>query len=219
MANELANAQDLVAIEDVRDKTLVLKNGGLRQVLMVGGVNFSLKSEAEQGVITVAYQNFLNGLNFPIQIIVHSRKLNIEKYLATLEGRKDKEPSGLLQDQIGEYKALINGFVADNAIMAKTFFVVVPFAPMVLPGKETVLGFLPFLKRKRGDEDKAEKAKEAQREEGIAQLKQRVTQVVEGLATVGLDAVVLEDQQLVELFYNFYNPETIEREKAGRPEV
>src|SRR4051812_28542163 len=104
MSPTFANAQDLVALKEIRDNTLVLKSGELRQILMVGGINFSLKSESEQNVITEGYQNFLNGLNFPIQIIIHSRKINVEKYLESLTERRGQEPSALLQDQIAEYQ-------------------------------------------------------------------------------------------------------------------
>ena len=216
MAKNLANAQALVEIEDVRQNTLILKDGGLRQVLIAGGINFSLKSEEEQNIITQTYQNFLNSLDFQIQIIVHSRKINIEKYLGTLEERRSQEPSSLLQDQIAEYEEFIRGFVRENAIMTKSFFIVIPWSPIVLPGKETFFSSLPFLRRKK-EEKEAVKEKEEGFEENLAQLSQRVNQVVEGLATVGLEAIVLDDEQLIELLYNFYNPEATEKEKISLP--
>jgi len=216
MAKNLANAQALVEIEDVRQNTLILKDGGLRQVLIAGGINFSLKSEEEQNIITQTYQNFLNSLDFQIQIIVHSRKINIEKYLGTLEERRSQEPSSLLQDQIAEYEEFIRGFVRENAIMTKSFFIVIPWSPIVLPGKETFFSSLPFLRRKK-EEKEAVKEKEEGFEENLAQLNQRVNQVVEGLATVGLEAIVLDDEQLIELLYNFYNPEATEKEKISLP--
>lgn len=213
---QAANTQDLVEVENIKNKTVILKDGSLRQIIMVGGINFNLKSEEEQNLITQMYQNFLNSLNFQIQIIVHSRKVNIESYLKNLEERKAQEKSALLQDQISEYQEFIRRFVSDNAIMSKTFFVVVPFYPLTasLPVKSAA-SFLPFLGKKtqtkEENEDKETKEKEFQ--ENLLQLTQRVNQVLDGLEQIGLDAVLLDDEQLLELFYNFYNPETVEKEK------
>jgi len=121
MPGNFASAQDLVSVDEIREDVVLLKDGSLRQVVMVGGVNFSLKSEGEQNLIIGGYQNFLNSLNFPIQIIIHSRKINIENYLKQLEERKQVESSGLLQDQIEEYREFVRQFVSEHAIMVKTF--------------------------------------------------------------------------------------------------
>ena len=77
---DFGNSLDLVNIKEIRDDTVILKDGGMRQIIMVGGVNFALKSETEQNIMTQAYQTFLNGIDFPLQIVVHSRKVNIDKY-------------------------------------------------------------------------------------------------------------------------------------------
>lgn len=215
MPNNFANAQNLVAIREIRDGVLVLTSGELRQVLIVGGINFSLKSDAEQNLITGAYQNFLNSLNFSLQILIHSRKINIDRYLSTLDERRDQEKSGLLQDQIAEYQSFIREFVHDNAIMRKVFLVVVPFTPVSLPSRESVLGFLPFLKKNAAPDPKVKEAEDTSFRESAAQLSQRVSQVTDGLRAIGLEVEPLNDEQLVELFYNFYNPESVEKEKAA----
>lgn len=219
MAQQFGNTQDLVPIEEIKNGTLILKDGSLRQIVMVGGINFSLKSDSEQEMITQAYQNFLNGLDFSIQIVVHSRKINIENYLKNLDARIGAEPSEVLRNQIAEYKEFIGGFVRDNPIMAKTFLVVVPFYPVGLPSKGTFKKFIPFIGKK---ETKAEKEKALQRAQGdfeknAEQLRQRVNQIVEGLQRIDLDAKPLDDEELVELFYNFYNPSTAEKESVALP--
>lgn len=207
-----ANSQDLVVVKEVRDNTVMLAGGGLCQIVMVGGVNFPLKSEMEQNAITLAYQDFLNGLDFPVQIVVHSRKINIQKYLDHLEERQEKESSALLQSQISEYREFIKSFVEKNAIMRKIFLLVVPYYAASLPSKETLSGFLPFLKKKKPAEEKVNPEEEAEFKKNLAQLEQRTAQVIEGLRTIGLETSVLNDEQLLELFYNFYNPETVEKE-------
>src|SRR5579872_6100404 len=127
---ESGNSLDLVDIAEVRDNVVIMKDGSLRQIVMVGGVNFSLKSEMEQNIITQGYQTFLNGIDFPLQVVIHSRKVNIDTYIQTLAVRKESEESPLLKSQIDEYVEFIKGFVQKNAIMEKTFLAVVPFYPL-----------------------------------------------------------------------------------------
>lgn len=218
LKGDLGNTRDLVAIEEIKDGVLVLKNGNLRQVIMVGGVNFALKSEMEQNIITASYQNFLNSLDFPVQIIIHSRKVNVEKYLEGLTEYETRETSPILQNQIEEYKEFIRGFVQKNAIMEKIFLLVVPFSPISIPGKESVSKALPFFgKKDKEAEARAREEAELNFNENSQQLKQRVTLALDGLFAVGLEAAVLNTEQLIELFYNFYNPETVERKNIVLP--
>jgi type IV secretory pathway VirB4 component len=228
LSGDFGKVQDLVEIKDIRQGTVVMKHGGLRQVLMVGGVNFSLKSEQEQNIIVQAYQDFLNSITFPLQVIIHSRKINIERYVARLDELRDKETSALLQDQIAEYQEFVRGFIKDNPIMVKAFFVVVPYVPVVVPGVSpsaggSLLDALPFFgKKSGGDAAKKKEGAAAERakadqgafEEALVQIKQRVAQIQQGLFAIGLESVVLNDEQLVELFYNFYNPETVEKQEV-----
>lgn len=230
----VGNTQDLVEVREIRDNTLILKDGTMRQVIMVSGINFALKSEVEQNLITAAYQNFLNSIDFPLQIIIHSRKINIERYLQKLEAFEKNEPSPLLQNQNAEYREFIRGFVEKNAIMEKTFFVVVPWTPSVITSaQKTISGifqFLPFFKKKNAAEQKSaaqqnisasneqkseengqENSKEDELKNELEQLNKRTEEVLEGLSAIGLDATILDNEQLTELLYNFYNPETVER--------
>src|SRR5271170_3114946 len=151
---EFGNSLDLVDIDEIRGNVIVMKDTSLKQIVMVGGVNFALKSELEQNIITQGYQNFLNGIDFPLQIVVHSRKVNIDSYIQGLVARKDYEESPLLKSQIDEYAEFIKGFVQKNAIMEKNFLVVVPFYPASSMGvggvnKKSVMGFLPFFGKKK----------------------------------------------------------------------
>ncbi len=217
---QLANTQDLVEVEEIKENTVFLKGGGLRQVVMVSGLNTALMAEQEMEALSAGYINFLNGLDFQIQIIVHSRKVNIERYLSSLESRIKDEPSALLQSQIKEYQEFIGGFVRENSIMEKSFLVIVPFSPIMISGKDAISGiskFLPFLNKGNKNEKKAED--DASLKENLEQLEQRSTQVVEGLSVMGLEAIRLENQALIELFYNFYNPETTEREVENISEI
>lgn len=222
MLGNLANSQNLVTVKDVRRDTLILKNGSICQVIMVGGVNFSLKSEDEQNLLTTAYQNFLNSIDFSLQILIHSRKININHYLDDLGHRLDEEQSPLLQSQIAGYREFIRQFVSENAIMEKMFLVVVPWHPTIAV-KSPVSGFkLPFFGKKADapTEEKAKQESEEQKEEkmlddNLPQLGQRVNQVMHGLTQLGLETALLKNEELVELFFNLYNPESVERETSG----
>ena len=211
MPKEAQPTQKFVEIEDIRNGAVILKNGSLRTVLMVSGINFELKSEEEQNIIAYSYQNFLNTLDFSVQIVIHSRKLNIENYLNKLAERQTTETNELLKNQISEYIEFIRSFVELNAVMAKTFFVVVPYDPIVIPsGGKKILEFFKF-----GSKTKIS-ALEESLEQKITQLNQRTEQVINSLTQVGLRVVALEDKELIELFYNLYNPETVERKELWK---
>lgn len=199
--------QQFVEIEEIKDGTIILKNGSLRRVLIVSGINFELKSEEEQNIIIYAFQEFLNALDFSVQLVIHSRRLNIEGYLNKLRKRKNQEENELLKNQIAEYIEFINSFIQSNPVMTKTFFAVVPYDPIVVPsGGKKIFDFLKFgpLKNKTALSEKTF-------EEKLTQLNQRTDQVIEGLSRIGLRVVALEDEELIELFYNLYNPESREK--------
>lgn len=220
--SDLGNSLDLVDIERFEGNVVVTKNGSLKQIVMVGGVNFGLKSELEKNIITQGYQNFLNSIDFPLQVVIHSRKVNVSKYIAGLLERRELEQSPLLRSQIDEYAEFVKGFVEKNAIMEKTFLVVVPFYPKaIVSGKKAASSIFPFFGKKNKDaKDSAPEVSAsdaAAMKEDIAQLNQRTGQVMSGLAGIGLEVTVLESDALIELFYNFYNPQTVERENIDIP--
>lgn len=214
------NSQDLVGVNEIKSSTIIMKDGSLRQVLLVGGLNFQLKSEEEQNSISAAYQNFLNSIDFGIQVVVHSRKVNIDRYIKNLDARVKEETSPLLQNQISEYREFVRQFVQDHDIMSKSFFVVVPFYPGTTASSTSgITSSIPFLSKKPSEEQK--KVSEAEKEEefkkNLEQIGQRTDQVIQGLSTVGLEVLVANDEQIVELMYNFYNPESTEKEDIVLP--
>ena len=209
MEKESVSTQQFVDVEDIKDGVIVLKSGGLRRVIMVSGTNFELKSDEEQNIIIGSYQNFLNTLDFSVQIIIHSRRLNIEGYLKTLSDRQNEESNELLKNQIAEYIEFIRSFVSQNEIMTKTFFVVVPYDGVDISqaAKKGILSKIPFFAKKEQDKTN----QEIDFSERLTQLNQRTEQVVIGLEQIGLRAVSLNDEELIELFYNLYNPQAIEK--------
>ncbi|MBI3638661.1 hypothetical protein HY227_02895 [Candidatus Wolfebacteria bacterium] len=211
MQKEAGTTQKFVDIENIENGVVFLKSGGMRRVLMVSGINFDLKSEEEQGVIIFAYQSFLNTLDFPLQMVVHSRKINIESYLDKLTDRQEKESNEFLKNQVSEYVEFIKSFVSMNAVMTKNFFVVVPYDPAnIAASGKNFLNILGFGKKKSPEQTAEEKETLEQK---FSQLDQRTDQIINGLNQIGLRAVALNDEELTELFYNLYNPETTEKKK------
>jgi hypothetical protein len=184
-------AQDFVPIKEIRDGVVILKTGQLRMAVIVSSVNLALKSEEEQNAILLQFQNFLNGLDFHVQLFVQSRQLDIRPYLRTLEERLNAQTNELLQIQTREYIEFIKKFSSTTDIMTKSFFVIVPFDPA------------PNLKRRRGTatEDAASEFANYR-----AQLEQRVAVVAQGFTRFGLRVVSLGTEELVELYFKIFNP-------------
>ncbi|MEK7553551.1 MAG: hypothetical protein AAB504_02625, partial [Patescibacteria group bacterium] len=206
MKEQSVATQQFVDIAEIKNGTVILKNGGLRRVLMVSGINFDLKSEEEQNIILYAFQNFLNTLDFSMQFVIHSRKMNIDAYIENLKKRGEQEENELLKNQISEYMEFIKSFVEQNAVMAKTFFAVVPYDPIQISGAASdLLSGLKFWEKKK-DKNKKDEGEEQK----LIQLNQRTEQVISGLNQIGLRAVALNNEELIELFYNYYNPAKVE---------
>jgi type IV secretory pathway VirB4 component len=205
MAEPTLPTQKLVEIKEIKNGVVFLKTGGLRQILIVSGINFDLKSEAEQILILNTFQNFLNTLDFSTQFFIHSRKVNIKPYLEKMRERQEKEKNELLKIQIEEYSNFIRDFVEQNAIISKTFFVVVPYESSGIVSQTK--GFLGLF----GGKPKTDEKKENRLEESLEQLSHRVNQVIDGLEQIGLRTAILNDEELIELFYNLYNPQLIEK--------
>ena len=194
--------QDFIPIQEIRNNVVVLKSGELRLVLLCSSINFDLKSEDEQTAIIMQYQNFLNSLDFSIQLYSQSRKLDIRPYLVRLEEREREQTNELLKVQTHEYAQFIKTFTELNNVMAKSFFVVVPYAPATGPSKP---GFFSGLFTKKTDSARAEENLtlfEANR----VQLEQRKDVVASGLSRIGVRTVQLETEALVELYYKIFNP-------------
>src|SRR3990167_5325417 len=136
--------QEFVPIKEVRDGIVILKDGGMRAILLCSSLNFALKSEDERNAILLQFQDFLNSLDFSIEILVQARKLDIRPYLALLEDRETKQDNNLLKIQVREYIEFIKNFTENTNIMTKHFFIVVPYSPAIL-GATTAGGILSSL--------------------------------------------------------------------------
>lgn len=194
-----AQSQNLVTIKEVHDNVVVQKNGKMTMILLASSINFALKSADEQQAILTQFQNFLNTIDFSLQIYMQSRRLNINPYLDMLTGLQDKQDNDLMRIQLREYMEFIRSFTTDVDVMSKNFFVAVSYTPVAGGVKKGVSSFL-------GTGKSGSSMSDADFQERLTQLEQRVSLVVDGLARVGVRTIALGDDELVELFYHIYNP-------------
>ena len=178
----------------------MLKDGGLRAILLASSINFALKSEDEQTAFIVQFQNFLNSLDFSVQIFVQSRMLDIRPYVATLEAAYKEQLDDLMRIQIREYIEFVKSFTEAANIMTKNFFVVVPYAPAISKKGSAVSGFLPFGKKQSSEEESKSFS------EQVSQLEQRIGIVQQGLIRTGVRTVQLGTEEAIELLYKMFNP-------------
>ncbi|GMU74072.1 MAG: hypothetical protein AMXMBFR44_2710 [Candidatus Campbellbacteria bacterium] len=205
MAQQKAqSAQVFVPIKEIRSGVVILKDGSMRSVLLCSSLNFALKSEDEQSAIIMQFQNLLNSVEFPIQIFIQSRELDIRPYIALLENQIKVQEINLIKMQTREYIEFIKGFMENVNIMSKSFFVVVPYSPAVISaakgGVKGALGGILSGKKENPEQ------KIIAFEEHRSQLEQRIAVVSQNLARTGIRAVQLQTEELVELYYKLFNP-------------
>ncbi len=205
-----ASTQRFLDIAEIRDDIVVMKDGTMRAVLIVSSVNFSLKSEDEQEAMIMAYMSFLNTLEEPIQIVIQSRKLNIDDYMNRLKAQESQLTNELLKTQIGDYRQFVGELVELGEIMQKKFFVVVPYNPASAVRK----GFFsrlsetlsPLVSVRLREERFRERKKE---------LMVRLDSVRASLNSMGIQSAILDTQTLIELYYASYNPALSQVQKLG----
>jgi len=204
MATQSASAtQQFVPVKEIRNGVIVLKDGGYRGILICSSINFGLKSVEEQHAITLGFQNFLNTLDFSIQIVVNSRRMDLRPYLALLEEKAPEQKTELMRIQLREYVEFVRSFADQANIMTKSFYVVVSYTPHM-----STASAVSFLRRESQSAKSA--AAETSFEEDRAQLEQRLTLVAAGLAGTGVRAVPLGTEEVIELLYRSFNPGELE---------
>jgi hypothetical protein len=204
MAIQPAGAtQQFVPVKEIRNGVIVLKDGGYRGILICSSINFGLKSADEQHAITMGFQNFLNTLDFSIQIVVNSRRMDLRPYLALLEEKGPEQKTELMRIQLHEYIEFVRSFTDQANIMTKSFYVVVSYTPHVTAA--SAVGFF-----RRGNSATKSEAADTSFEEDRAQLEQRLNLVSGGLSGTGVRAVPLGTEEVIELLYRSFNPGELE---------
>ena len=203
--------QQFLEIDQIKEGTVILRNGAIRGVLMVSSLNFALKSTEEQDATLYQFQNFLNSLDFSIQIFIQSRKLNITGYLEKLKKIEAEQKNELLKVQTRDYQEFIKSLISSGSIMSKSFFIIVPFSLLEGANPSSIGKLL-------GGQTSAQKmVTEEQFQRSRFQLWQRMEFIALGLKRCGLKAVPLNTEELIELYWGLYHPE--ESEIGYFPEI
>jgi len=202
------STQRYLDFAEIKGDVVVMKDGTMRAVLMVSSINFALKSEDEQQAIIQQYVSFMNALEYPIQIVVQSRQLNVDDYIERLKKSEREQENDLLRIQIADYRAFVAELVEMGQIMHKQFFAVVPYDPL----SDNRKGFFSRLGEVLSPASAvslSERKFNMRRED----LLMRVRTVQNNLNSMGLKSVMLNTQQLIELYYRAYNPELLDTQK------
>jgi type IV secretory pathway VirB4 component len=205
------STQDTLLISEIKDGIVIMKDGSLRGVIMGSAVNFDLMSSSEQEAVESSYQGFLNSLHFPIQIVVKSQKIDISNYLEKLDGRRAEQTNELLANLMDDYIANIRALVDEVNIMDKQFYVVVPYFPLLATNPENpniitnVKGVFKPPAHVTVSEEDFHKYKQ--------ELQQRMALAANGMSQMGLRAISLGTQELIDLYYSWYNPDTAANQK------
>jgi len=204
----LPSTQKFLEIVEIKDNTLIMKDGSIRAVLLASSINFSLKSLEEQQAIINEYINFLNFLDFPLQIVVQSRKLNIDRYMAEVKEKEKQQTNELLRLQTAEYVQYIKELVELGEIMSKKFYLVVPY----VPGDSKRENFLTKLIHALSPVTMI-RLNQKTFDNYRQQLDSRIAKVVSSLSGMGVTTAQLETAALIELFYNTYNLDIYNQQK------
>jgi len=217
--NNNKSTQNSLLISEIKDGVVVMRDGSLRGVILGSAINFDLMSSQEQESIEFAYQGFINSLHFPVQIVVKSQKIALDGYIEKLQGLRNEQSNDLLGLLMEDYIANIKALVDEVNIMDKQFYIVVPYFPPVTAAKTVSL--IAGLKAAMQptpvitvQEDEFKKYKQ--------ELSQRVALVSSGMSQMGIRSIALGTQELIDLYYGWYNPDVAPNEKlidAGQLET
>ncbi len=197
------STKQLVEVANIIDNIVLLKNGSLRAVIEVSAINFELRSEGEQIAILQNFQRFVNSIDFPLQIVINSRKLNIDEYVKLIDQSANELTNELLKIQATEYSKFVKELSDLSNIMSKKFYLVVPFYVFEAPSKS---GITQSIKSIFKPSAIVKELTPEQLETYKGQLFQRTELIFDGLIGMGLKAKTLEKDDLMNLYYGLYNP-------------
>jgi hypothetical protein len=183
----------LIKVTNIKNSAYILENGGLRAVLEIKGINLLLLSEKEQEIVISQFKNFIDGLDFNIEILVISRLENINDYLKIFHLRLEEEKDPLIKFQLEEYLSFLEDYLQNHKIMKKLFYLIVPYDSV-----EISLGPLSKF-TKTTKEEETEEIK-------FEQLETRVAYIIDSLDNIGLSTTRLSNLELTELLFEVYNP-------------
>jgi hypothetical protein len=209
------STQNMLQFAEIRDGIIIMNDGTFRSILMVKSINFDLMSQQEQEAVEFSFQGFLNSLYFPIQIFIRSQKIDLTPYLERLEKIRSEHDNMLLAALMEDYIEYMGQLAQQTNIMDKKFYVVIPFEPKqdVQKALTNSKNFLTGLVGLFNTKEQHIVINEAELEKAKTELRNRVQAVLSGLMQSGLQSIPLDTQELIELLYDTYNPDTATRQQ------
>ena len=211
------STQNTLQIAEIRDGIVIMNDGTYRSVIMVKSINFDLMSPQEQEAVEYSYQGFLNSLYFPVQIFIRSQKIDLQPYIAKLDKIRTEHDNMLLAMLMEDYINYIDALSQQTNIMDKKFYIVVPYFPNTESQRAQALAqsknFLTGLKALFNTKEQMVTVTEADLEKAKTELRNRVQAVLAGLMQCSLQGLPLDTQELIELYYDTYNPDTATRQQ------
>ncbi|MEX0622080.1 MAG: hypothetical protein WD187_03810 [Candidatus Woykebacteria bacterium] len=204
----VSSTQEHLDIEDVRDDVVLLKNGSATAVLQTTAVNFDLLSETEQDAMIFAFAATLNSLTYPIQILIRTKRMDISNYLLRVQEAGARTHNPNLAVQIEKYENFIKELVSRNQVLDKRFYVAVPYIGIDL---SQVTSNITGLFKKRSPNI----SRGALLERAKVNLEPKVDHLIKQFSRIGVKTVRLNTEELVELFYDLYNPDVAREQKAA----
>ncbi len=211
------STQNTLQIAEIRDGIVIMNDGSFRSVVMLKSVNFDLMSPQEQEAIEFAYQGFLNSLYFPVQIFVRSQKVDLQPYIERLDKIRTEHDNMLLAMLMEDYLIYIDQLAQQTNIMDKKFYLVIPYFPHPESAKKAVAAdsrnFITGLANMFSTKETHVVVNETDLENAKSELRNRVQAVLSGLSQCGVQGLPLDTQELIELYYDTYNPDTATRQQ------
>lgn len=203
-ARTISSTQEHLAFRDITDDLIVNKNGSVSMVIQTSAINFDLLAEYEQDNKIYAFAGLLNSLNFRIQILIRTKRIDITNYIDYLKEQRNKPMSEGLSKQLEIYTQFVQNLIVQNDVLDKSFFIVVPYSAGVqLPGTG--------LFGSKKDKDEQMKYEKMQTEQLIEKAKiflhPKRDHILKQLSRMGLFGHQLTTKELITEFYTIYNPE------------
>lgn len=203
--------QQHLPIEDIKKDLVILKDGSCILVLKTSSVNFNLLSEREQEAMIYAYAATINSLTFPVQILIRSALKDVSVYVDRLRQQEAKPIDPLIKKQIISYRKFVEEVVKKNNVLTKSFYLIIPFYSIELGIESAAKTSLPFplsLIRKQSSRGlPMEKGKII--EKAYNALEPKRDHLARLFGRIGLNTKQLTTKELIQLFYQIYNQESV----------
>lgn len=210
------STQNTLQMAEVRDGIVIMNDGSFRSVIMVKSINFDLMSPEEREAVEYSYQGFLNSLYFPIQISIRSQRVDLAPYIEKLDKIRTEHDNMLLALLMEDYINFMDQLSVQTNIMDKKFYVIIPYFPIadvqktIKASKGLVSGLSDMFSKKPQNQITINEADLVKAKD---ELRNRVQSVLGGLMQCGIQGLPLDTQELIELYYDSYNPDTATRQQ------